>query len=646
MILIAGFIIQLLSAGLSVALKIQRRQSALVHGMFAAGLLVSVCGTAWMLLGHAPDISLPDFISADPLSLFFLFVIQLVSLPIVIYSYSYTLPYLENRQSVKPFLIFFLNGVFFTQTVVIVQHAVLFLVCWEFMALTSYLAMVFEKEKPEVQKGSWMYLVMTHISVLFLYVFFLSLYAATGSWLFTDYLREPLAYSGYHYLLIIGFIGFGIKAGFMPFHFWLPQAHPVAPTVLSAFLSGIIIKLGIYGILRMLFMIPPAGAAAGWIILGISMFSAIFGVWYALAQHDLKKLLAYHSIENIGIIGIGIGMTALGMAHHQPSLTALGMAGALLHTLNHAVFKTLLFIGSGVIYQKCHTRDIEKLGGIVHAAPVFVMLFVIGSVAISGLPPLNGFISEFIIYLSFFETAAVIPSFYPLFMLIMTVGLAFVGGLAVICFTKINSVMFLGLPRTERPALSGDRFVYAAMGFLAFMCVFIGLYPESVMALIRSVLAVNDWSIPPDYGDIFSSMRWVFLSVVLFMAGAVFMRYFLLKIRPGRVSKAWACGYRRLNPRMQYTASSYADEMNSLAARFLLYRKNEDTPKRLFPEPSRLESHTGDFGEDTLARPLYKVITRIILSLEWLNRTDIRYYVACILIILVVYTWIAFLWNL
>lgn len=385
----------------------------------------------------------------DALGLFFLCIVQLVAIPTTIYSYSYLKHYLDEGKSIRSNLVFYAILLISTQMVVIANHAVLFLVCWEMMSTSAYLGMVFEKEKREVQKGAFYYLVISHVVVFLLYIFFFLLHHQTNSWLFSDFHISPESGNLFIALYILSLIAFGMKAGFMPFHFWLPRAHPIAPTVFSAFLSGIIIKSGIYGILRTFQFLNPTPEWLGWLVLVVSMISAIFGVWYALAQHDIKKLLAYHSVENIGIIGIGIGIGFIGSAYQSIPIQMLGFGGALLHTLNHAIFKSLLFIGSGVIYKNLGTRNIELMGGIVHRGKYFVMLFLIGSIAISGIPPFNGFISEFIIYNGFFTTAKELKNYYPLLMLISAVGLAFVGGLAVACFTKINSIMFLGSERKE-----------------------------------------------------------------------------------------------------------------------------------------------------------------------------------------------------
>lgn len=615
------------------------------HILFTAGLAFGLTASLKGLTGSLqPDTVLHPYIIIDSLSLFFLFVIQVAAIPTILYSMAYSDRLSKSGQPVHSLTLFILLCVLFTQCVVIANHAILFLVVWEMMAVTSYLGMVYDKEKKEVQSGSFIYLIMTHLSVMLLYVFFIFLHEQTGSWLFTEMKLHGFSWT----VFIIGFSGFAIKAGWMPVHFWLPRAHPIAPTMLSAFLSGVIIKMGIYGIIRMLMITPVTYELAGWVVLALSLFTAIFGVWYALAQHDIKTLLAYHSVENIGIIGLGIGLGMLGMTYQQPVMILLGFGGALLHTLNHAVFKSLLFIGSGVIYENLHTRNIESMGGLVHHAPAFVTLFLIGSVAICGLPPLNGFISEFILYLGFFESAGEMKSFYPLLMLIMTVGLAFIGGLAVACFTKVNSVMFQGSPRTEMPEFRVSRLSLAAMIWLAVLCVWIGLYPQSFLSLLTP--AVAGFGVPGEVSLTAFDSIWVFNGIFtglfVVIAAVIWIKLRWVNIRGQRVTKVWACGYRRLSARMQYTASSYADELNSLAERFLHIKKNINPPDEIFPSDGHFSSHADDYSERKIARPAYHFVYSLFRFSDIINKTDIRYYIAFILAAIIFYSFLAFIWTL
>lgn len=364
----AGIAVQLLSIIILPFLPAPRRALAVAHALLVTGLALSLFAALHALvLGYAPATGIDsagisaDIFRLDPLALFFLCVIQLVAIPTTIYSYSYFRDAAREGKRVRSITVIFGILLISTQLLVIADHAILFLVFWEIMSVAAYFGIVFEHGKREVRTGGMYYFAISHFVVFLLYAFFFLMHAHTRSWLMSDCAMTADAGAAFFAMYALALVGFGMKAGLMPFHFWLPRAHPIAPTVISAFLSGIIIKTGIYGILRTFGMLHPVPEFLGWIVLAAGMISAIFGVWYALAQHDIKRLLAYHSVENIGIIGIGIGLGFIGSAYGSVPIQLLGFGGALLHTLNHAIFKSLLFIGSGVIVHNTGTRIIEEM---------------------------------------------------------------------------------------------------------------------------------------------------------------------------------------------------------------------------------------------------------------------------------------------
>jgi len=587
-----------------------------------------------------------NFIKLDGLSIYFDFVIQLAAIPTAIYNFSYLNHYIDDKKSIKGFLAFFIIMIVATRLIVLSNHAIFFIVVWETMSLTSYLAMLLEKEKEEVQKGSFYYLIASHALIFILYIMFFLLHQKTGSWYFD---RFNIGFADTYtasIILILGMIGFGIKSGFIPFHFWLPQAHPIAPTVLSAFLSGVIIKAGIYGILRIYLFVKPVPEIFGWILLVISMISAIFGVWYALAQHDIKRLLAYHSVENIGIIGIGIAIGFIGSANNLPAVEFLGFGGALLHTLNHAIFKSLLFIGSGVIYQNLGTRNIEAMGGIVHRAKLLSIFFLIGSVAISGVPPFNGFISEFIIYSGFFRTANELKNFYPILMLLFVVGLAFVGGLAVACFTKVNSIMFLGSERQPIKNFHLNLSDKISLSFFALFCILIGFFPAPFVGVVNKVLSLNFTR--GNYSSALININWFDFSLIFISISVLILLLYFAKIKfenkyGHRKAEAWGCGYNRLNSRMQYTASSFADELNSIPKTILVYHKEVEVSETAYPVESKFESHSKDFADNKIVQPAINFIKKLIPYIDFTSQTDIRYYIGFIIIIITIYSLLTFI---
>ena len=650
-----AIVIQLLSAIIIGFLHDNRKASIVTHFLLTIGLLLGFISSFTPLVYSNSSTQNFSFFGIpnnlfrfDALALYFLCIIQLVAIPITIYSYSYFKHYIEKGKKVRNTLVFYTLLLVSTQLLVTANHSILFLIFWEVMSISAYLGMIFEKEKVEVQNGSFYYFVMNHIVVYLLFIFFFLLHHQTNSWLFSDFHLSPEIGGLFIFAYALSLLAFGMKAGFMPFHFWLPRAHPIAPTVFSAFLSGIIIKTGIYGILRTFQFLNPTPEWLGWLVLAVSMISAIFGVWYALAQHDIKKLLAYHSVENIGIIGIGIGIGFIGSAYHSLPIQVLGFGGALLHTLNHAIFKSLLFIGSGVIYQNLGTRNIELMGGLVHRSKYFVMLFLIGSIAISGIPPLNGFISEFIIYNGFFITARELKNYYPLIMLLSAVGLAFVGGLAVACFTKINSIMFLGSERKEVKHFNVSFYEYLSLGMLALLCVVIGFYPQPFIGIVTKVL--NNGFVPINSSAELLNINWSYISlifgVILFGIVLVYLWKRVIQKKYGRrTADAWGCGYENINPRVQYTASSFADELNEISKSILVYHKNIKPSKKIFPAEARFESHSEDLVDNKFVLKGFRSFSSLISRIEFLSHTDIRYYITFILIILTVYSLIAFLWN-
>lgn len=644
-----AFFIQLLAI-VFLFLKNERKALFSSNIVLLVGVVIGLISTASILFYYgnvSTKYIFSNWVRLDGLGLYFLFIIQLATVPITIYNLSYLQHYIEKKRPIRNFIIFYVIMVIATQLLVIANQAIFFLICWEVMTIAAYLAMTLEREKEEVQYGSFYYFAMSHFIIFILYFFFFLLHHQTSSWFFSDYHLSFSTSEVAPIIFVLALVGFGMKAGFMPLHFWLPQAHPIAPTVLSAFLSGVIIKTGIYGILRTFQFLNPLPEWCGWVVLAISVISAIFGVWYALAQHDIKRLLAYHSVENIGIIGIGIGIGFIGSANNLPAVEVLGFGGALLHTLNHAIFKSLLFMGSGVIYQNLGTRNIELMGGLVHRAKYIAMLFLIGSVAISGVPPFNGFISEFVIYMGFFKTANELKNYYPIIMLMFVVGLAFVGGLAVACFTKVNSIMFLGSERKEVKQFHVSIYDYISLGILALLCIIIGFYPQPFVGVVNKV--VTNSFIIDNASSALVNIDWLYFTAIFsFIALGVFLLY-MIKIKlekkfGRRTSATWGCGYENLNARMQYSASSFADELNTIPKTVLVYHKKVEVSENVFPLPSKFESHSSDFVDNKVVLPSFNILKSLITKIEFFSQTDVRYYIAFILVIITIYSLIAFLW--
>src|SRR6185503_6502643 len=347
-------------------------------------------------------------------------------------------------------------------------------------------------EQPDVRRAGLLYLIIAHTATLALF----ALFAVWGSEA-RDLTFDALAAAGPSLpaqgtpILALALFAFGLKAGLVPLHFWLPDAHAAAPSHISALFSGVMIKTGIYGLLRVLLLVGGAPPWWGWVVLGLGLVSAVLGVLWALTQHDLKRLLAYHSVENIGIILLGVGAGALGMTYHHPVVAVLGFAGAALHTLNHALFKSLLFLGAGAVVRATGTRDIERLGGLAKRMPLTWAAFLVGSVAIVGLPPLNGFVSEWVTYQALLAGGMLEG---PIRLQVLAVaGLALVGALALACFAKVCGIVFLGRPRMPEAwsAAEAERGMLVPMYLLVLACAVIGLAPAvAIGASVRIGAAV------------------------------------------------------------------------------------------------------------------------------------------------------------
>jgi hydrogenase-4 component B len=590
----------------------------------------------------------PVLIGLDGLSLFFLFTFQLLSLAASLYAIGYLRHYIERGLSVRGHLSFFTLLILSLQLVAIVHHALVFLVVWELMALGAYFSIVFDRDKEEVRRGGFWYLVATHAGVLLLYVCFLTLHELTGSWNFEDVARqwvyEPKMLA---LILLTGFVGFGIKAGFMPFHVWLPNAHPAAPAHVSSLLSAINIKAGIYGIARLIIIMPARDAAYGWGMLAVSVVSAVLGVWYALAQHDIKKLLAYHSVENIGIIGLGLSIAWLGRCYAVPELVALGFAGALLHTLNHAIFKGLLFFGAGNVYLQAHTGDIEQMGGFARVIPVTAVAFLIGAISICGLPPFNGFVSEFIIYKSFFRGGDLLWGYAPLAMLFAAVGLAFVGGLAVACFTKLYGIVFLGQNRSgaafrrqREPASSS-----VALFGLAGLCALIGFLPGAGLRLVAPALVevTGAAQVPHDWASPLGHLQIVFTLFLVLVCTVCTLKFWLQGRTGARLRETWGCGYPTVTPRMQYTASSFAEELIKLGRPMLAVTVHWKALQNILPTARALHSHCYDQMENGWLF-VNRSVGRSLALFRWIQSGNIRHYVLYLFAAAVFYLLCALVW--
>jgi hydrogenase-4 component B len=616
-----------------------------------AAVLVCIPAIQVLLHGFTEQLRLPwsvpfgeFFIQLDPLSAWFLLPTLLIAALSAIYGVGY-LRMWHGRRSLGPVWFFYCLLVLGMMLVVLARNAVLFLIVWELMALASFFLVTFEHERDSVREAGWIYFVATHLGTAFLLVFFLLLARDTGSMDFTVWAEKGVHADGLaSVLFILAVIGFGTKAGFMPLHVWLPEAHPAAPSHVSALMSGVMIKTGIYGLLRAFTFLGAPPLWWGWGLIVIGLTSGVLGVLFALAQHDLKRLLAYHSVENIGIIALGLGTGLLGMSTGSPVLIVLGFGGGLLHVLNHALFKGLLFLGAGAVLHGTGTLEIDHLGGLLKRMPWTALTFLIGAAAISGLPPLNGFVSEFLIYLGAFKGSISTGIAISVPLLSLIAGLALIGGLAVACFTKAFGIVFLGEPRSEHVshAHEADWTMRLPMVVLAALCVLIGLFAPIAVGSLQTVLVHVTKLLPADVDNGLAAstslLSFIVLGAALFLSlltMLVLLRHSLLARRRVETDATWGCGYAQPTSRMQYTASSFAQPLTELFGPLLATKKKITPPRGMFPQVAALKTETSDISHEEMYRPMFGRINEWLSQLRWLQHGKVQLYVLYIAVTLI-----------
>lgn len=582
-------------------------------------------------------------VELDPLSAFFLLPVFILSPLAAVYGTEYLGPW-HGKKPVGVSWFFFNLLVASMVLVVIARNAVLFLLAWETMSVASYFLVIFEDEKTSVRKAGFLYLIATQLGTAFLLALFVLLgrgsAGAAGSLDFNRFQVLPGSLTSI--IFILALVGFGTKAGFMPFHVWLPEAHPAAPSHVSALMSGVMIKTGIYGLIRVLMFLGPPPLWWGWLLIAIGVTSGILGVLFALAQRDLKRLLAYSSVENIGIMALGIGVGLLGMSSHSPVLMVLGWTGGLWHVLNHALFKGLLFLGAGAVLHETGTRDMDSLGGLLKRMPVTGTCFLVGAVSICGLPPLNGFISEFLIYLGAFHGIDTLAAVF-LSLLVIVAALAMIGALAVACFSKAFGMIFLGEPRTAHCLRAGEtgKRMRIPMCLLAGSCALIGLLAPVVVKIFSGILPAVTGLSQEVVGENLQQAMWPLTCVMtaafglLALLGVIaILRRRLLSGRIIEKNMTWDCGYAAPTPRMQYTASSFSQPLTDFLGGVLRTRRHIVRPEGIFPKEASLSTQTPDLFEHGFYRPVFEKFYDCVMTLRFFQHGRLQLYILYIVITL------------
>ena len=581
-------------------------------------------------------------VAVDGLSALFLTPVFLVSVLGNVYGLEYwrQTEHVENGQKLRLFYGTLTAGL---ALLVIARNSVVFLFGWEIMALSAYFLVATEGHDREVREAGWLYLVATHTATLCLVGLFAVLRAASGSFALDPLDPDRLSPGMATAIFALALAGFGLKAGIVPLHVWLPSAHAAAPSHVSAIMSGVLIKMGIYGLVRVTSLVPSPPLAWGGIVLGLGVVSGVLGVAFAIGQHDIKRLLAYHSIENIGIIVMGLGLALVGRSLGRDDWMILGLAGSLLHVWNHALFKALLFLSAGSVIHATRTREIDHLGGLAKPMPATALCFLVGAVAICGLPPLNGFVSEFLIYLGLFGTlgnragASFAPAAFA------APALALIGALALACFVKVYGAVFLGTARSDHAqhAHEAPPAMIGPLGILAGCCVLIGLFPPLVTPMLASAIAV--WH--PGLKDVgvrlaaLAPLNWIMITGMLLtaglFAGGVAFRLFP---RHNMVEKGatWGCGYVAPSARMQYTSSSFAQMLVRLFGWVLRPRTWPPKLLTLFPQAAAFHSEVPDAILDEAILPAVRFGGWLFSWFRVLQQGSIQTYLLYIFVTLIV----------
>lgn len=566
----------------------------------AVSFLILVTGETATLTICQPTPAIGILFAVDRLAAFFILLIAGISGCIAIYSMEYFdhLPGTARRNILCGAM-----NLFILAMVLVVASAttVSFVFFWELMAGSSFFLVMYEYTNAETRKAGIFYFVMTQLSTLFVLLGIIALFAGTGSFAISPLTvpSSPLILSAFLAL----FLGFAIKAGIIPFHKWLPYAHPASPSPISALMSGVMLKVAIYGLIRFLLNVFTPDFWWGLLILAAGTASAVLGIIYALKEHDLKGMLAYSSIENVGIIFIGIGLSVILTALNLPALATLSLLGALFHSLNHALFKSLLFLTAGSVIHATHTRDIEHMGGLARRMPYTSALFFAGAVAISALPPFNGFVSELMIFVAMFSS---IPLVDPLVKVLLfgTLALfALTSALSAACFVKAFGSVFLALPRSQESehATEVSRLMILGPAILAAGCVILGLFPLQIFSVAGFVLPVPDMLLIGVLLAIMTALSYVFL-------------YFTAP-HGSRVSVTWGCGASSQQPVTEYTGFGFSEPIVTIfSSVYQTKKKNERhyyDPKGCIFSDGRAEITLIKVFEEYLYLPVAKAACRV-----------------------------------
>ena len=624
-----------------------------------AGSLIGLWPVLRVLAGGGTEsVTLPWTISVgqfhvylDSLSAFFLAPIFVLSPLAAVYGGQYMMAHRE-RNSLRShwfLLSLFVSGM---TMVVVARDVVLFMIAWEVMSVSAFFLVTFEHEQKDVRMAGWIYLIAAHLGAAFLLAMFLTMGRHAGSLDF-DKFMAPGLFSGSVSAVIffLGLIGFGTKAGLVPLHIWLPEAHPAAPSHVSALMSGVMIKIGLYGILRTMMFLGAPAVWWGIVLVGVGLTGAVIGVSLALFQRDVKRALAYSSIENIGLIVMAIGVGLWGQTTGHPLVAILGLAGGLLHIWNHSMMKALMFLGSGSILHGAGTKDMERLGGLMKHMPRTGVVMVLGALAIAAIPPLNGFVSEWLIYMAMLNGGLEFLGVSGVVLLMMVGILALIGGLAMICFVRLIGIVLLGEGRSEEAlhAHESSGWMTVPMGILAAFCVAAAVFPRALISMfartIQAVFSISPESLMGAMDSAKSPLGVLSgMNAVVWIGLGVIALLFLLVVRRGRVSAdaTWGCGYLAPTSRMQYTGQSFSELIVSrLFPQSFRPKSSVETPRGLFPDGGKMTTGYPDTLSRIFYRPFFDWLVGRFIRLHWVQMGNIHYYmIYFVVMLLALFAWL------
>ncbi|MDD2823257.1 MAG: hydrogenase 4 subunit B [Candidatus Daviesbacteria bacterium] len=622
--------------------------------MFAAAILISGTTPVFNIPSTFPLLSMS--FNIDYLSAFFMLIICLIAILCSIYAFDYS-KHFYKKYSLGT-LGFFYNIFIASMILVVTAHnALFFLIVWEIMSLASYFLVIFERQKSENIEAGSIYFTMTHIGTAFIILSFLLMYSVAGSFDF-EVIKNGLINAPElikNLIFITALIGFGTKAGIIPFHIWLPKAHPAAPSHVSGLMSGVMIKTGIYMLVRIgLILLPNPPLWWGVLILVLGSVSSVLGVLYALAEHDIKKLLAYHSIENIGIILLGLGGAFIFTSAHLYVFAALGLVAALYHTLNHATFKALLFLGAGSVISETHTRNMEEYGGLIKYMPQTAFLFLIGSMAISALPPFNGFFSEWLTFQTLFSAINQFNVFTKYILIFSIASLAFTGGLAAACFVKAFGATFLARPRSEevKHAKESSLSLLIGMTGLAALTVILGFLAGPISGILKNiannilniqnlepVLSTQTSSVNIQNNFAYVSMPVVLLLIILATAISTGFIFLFTRNNKVKVGRTWDCGS-NLTPRMEITATGFSRSFITIFKGILRPQQEveveyHDEKSKYFPKTNAITLELRDIYMPYLYNPFQSIVIKFAHIVKKIQVGHVNAYILYIFVTLI-----------